>query len=101
MNATMSEVRGTVTGRMSTSDPHVKGVGPRDDRDEHVAPEGTVWVCGACGKTAEHRINGGLSRGWDVSCAMNSTLCVEDSLEWSNDKCYVTKAEAVESNDGD
>ena len=46
------------------------------------APEGQVWVCGACGKQSrdkygEHRI----SYGWDMSCMMNAVLCWEQGKE--------------------
>lgn len=39
------------------------------------APEGTIWVCGACGKQATNKANGGKSYGWDESCFMNAVLC--------------------------
>lgn len=41
------------------------------------APEGTVWVCGACGKTSttKYGFDGTADRGWDVSCMMNAVLC--------------------------
>lgn len=46
---------------------------------ERFAPNGTIWVCGACGKTASDRygIEGEHSRGWDESCALNAILCHE------------------------
>ena len=42
-----------------------------------IAPEGTIYVCGACGKTSEDRFGmvGEHSYGWDESCMMNSVLC--------------------------
>ena len=42
--------------------------------DNRRPPEGHIWRCQACGKTAEDRygIIGKKSRGWDESCAMNS-----------------------------
>lgn len=42
-----------------------------------IAPEGTIYVCGACGKTSEDEFGmvGEHSRGWDESCMMNSVLC--------------------------
>ena len=43
---------------------------------ERFAPDGAVWVCGACGKTAQDRygIKGQYDRGWDESCALNAVL---------------------------
>lgn len=51
------------------------------------APEGKLWVCTACGKTARWKygflddgtpkggpIDQEASPGWDVSCTMNSQL---------------------------
>jgi hypothetical protein len=45
-----------------------------------LAPEGTTWVCGACGKCARHRIDGGLSDGWDSSCTTWAVLCYDESI---------------------
>lgn len=54
-----------------------------------VAPEGQIYVCGACGKTSmtrygfdsdEKRV---ADRGWDTSCATWATLCFKDSIERS------------------
>jgi hypothetical protein len=42
------------------------------------APEGTIWVCGACGKTARNSATGGVSSGWDESCMLNAVLCKEN-----------------------
>lgn len=52
--------------------------------EERMAPEGKVWVCMACGKTAQDQygIVGEHTRGWDVSCAVNSTLFDKDMLEY-------------------
>jgi hypothetical protein len=44
------------------------------------APPGTTWVCGACGKRASNRYDGGIDYGWDVSCTMNAVLCRTDSI---------------------
>lgn len=43
------------------------------------APEGAIWVCGACGKTHhdQYGIEGNGSPGWDESCALNAVLCHE------------------------
>lgn len=61
---------------------------------DRMAPPGTIWVCGACGKTAEDRygIEGEKSRGWDESCMMNAVLCMKDSLEYDGGR--VIKADA-------
>lgn len=51
------------------------------------APAGTVFVCGACGKTARKRW-GQVERtpGWDESCSMNAVLVnvddIADPAEW-------------------
>lgn len=51
------------------------------------APEGSVYVCGACGKVSRWRYgfdsaNGknDASSGWDESCAMNSGLVPEAAI---------------------
>jgi hypothetical protein len=41
---------------------------------EKDAPSGKVWWCPYCGKKALNKYSGGLSYGWDVSCAMNAEL---------------------------
>jgi len=52
-----------------------------------ICPNGTVWVCAACGKTAkskygfdkdDNRTN--ISCGWDESCMMNSVLCKDPDV---------------------
>lgn len=52
------------------------------------APEGQIYVCGACGKTFKDPYK------VDVSCMLNRVLCYEDSLEYEDGK--VVKAKAVE-----
>jgi len=44
------------------------------------APEGTIWVCGACGKTStdQYGLEGKVHPGWDASCALNAVLCYAD-----------------------
>lgn len=42
---------------------------------EWTAPEGAVWVCGACGKHGPQR-----DRVGDESCFMHAVLCKADSL---------------------
>lgn len=48
-----------------------------------MAPEGFIWVCAACGKTAQDRygLNGIHSRGWDESCMLNAVLRPTESTE--------------------
>ena len=49
------------------------------------APEGQVWICGACGKKsrtmygfdAENKSTA-IDRGWDESCMLNAVLCYSD-----------------------
>ncbi len=36
------------------------------------APEGKVWVCGACGKRKQNKYD--FSGSWDESCALNASL---------------------------
>lgn len=50
-----------------------------EGKNERIAPEGAIWVCGACGKTARdsYGIEGAHSPGWDESCALNAILCHE------------------------
>lgn len=45
------------------------------------APEGTVWVCLACGKRARNRVSGGIDRFWDESCYMHAELVYEWAVE--------------------
>jgi hypothetical protein len=44
--------------------------------EERMAPEGKIWVCCACGKTADdsYGIDGWHSWGWDESCMLNAVL---------------------------
>jgi hypothetical protein len=57
------------------------------------APDGTVWVCGACGKRASNRYTGGISHGWDESCMLHAVLCRADSIVLDGNR--VTAAKAV------
>lgn len=41
-----------------------------------VAPNGTIWVCAACGKTSRD-ICGDEGASWDESCMLNAVLCHE------------------------
>lgn len=55
------------------------------------APEGTIWICPACGKSARDRYG-----AWDVSCAMWAVLCVESSVE-RDTTGRIVRAEAMPS----
>jgi len=44
-----------------------------------MAPEGTIFVCGACGKISKD-MYGEESSSWDESCMLNSVLCKADSF---------------------
>lgn len=50
---------------------------------KRIAPEGMIWVCAACGKTArdQYGIVGEHSYGWDEACVMHSVLCHEKPNE--------------------
>lgn len=41
-----------------------------EEAQERLAPTGYVWLCGACGKTAEDRY--GID--WDEACMMHAEL---------------------------
>lgn len=70
-----------------------------DGNGNQVAPDGYVFVCGACGKRSrdvfgEQRV----SRGWDESCMLNAVLCHEGSIEFDasgDDDRRVVAATAV------
>lgn len=42
---------------------------------DNIAPEGQIWVCGACGRSTKDRSD--LSFEWDESCFLNSVLCYD------------------------
>lgn len=57
---------------------------------DSVAPDGTVYVCSACGKTSPTRSGwtaGGRARAakssWDESCMLHATLCVAGGPPWT------------------
>lgn len=63
------------------------------------APDGQIFVCGACGKTSKS-IYGDELHGlgsWDESCMLNAVLCSEDSVVIEHGRAI--KAEAVEGYD--
>jgi hypothetical protein len=54
---------------------------------ERFAPEGKVWVCGACGKRTKDRY--GEEGGWDEACMLNAVLCDAASLILGSDGCPI------------
>lgn len=46
---------------------------------ERDAPEGKIWLCMMCGKTAKDSCTD--ERGWDESCAMNCILVDETTKQ--------------------
>lgn len=62
-----------------------------DGDGTELCPDGTRWVCGACGKTSRTRYGwthpGGdklvteraCDDGWDSSCMMNAVLCTPEA----------------------
>jgi len=61
---------------------------------QKVANEGEVFVCLACGKRSKDRYGEmAISRGWDVSCMLNSILCLESHVVLKNER-------VVKINDG-
>jgi hypothetical protein len=52
---------------------------------DRIAPDGMIWVCTACGKTAKDRYQSEKFYSWDESCVMNAILVEED-------KCVFTKS---------
>lgn len=58
--------------------------------NDHIAPEGYIYVCHACGKTSVDQY--GYSKeypetswGWDVSCTLNSALYKRSQLVYDKD----------------
>lgn len=59
-----------------------------------IAPEGQVWVCGACGKRSRDKYGDQrINHGWDESCMLNSVLCYEDKLVFNEQGTLVVKVE--------
>lgn len=48
--------------------------------EERMAPDGAVWICGACGKTSKDRYGDGKSM-WDESCMLHAVLVHEASVK--------------------
>jgi hypothetical protein len=49
---------------------------PNPSSKTRFAPEGKIWVCMVCGKTAKDKygMEGPHSKNWDESCMLNSVL---------------------------
>jgi hypothetical protein len=48
----------------------------------HEAPEGQVYVCGACGRRSRDKYGfKPIDAGWDESCAMNAVLCYAEKKD--------------------
>lgn len=47
-----------------------------EDEYREIAPDGQLWVCGACGKSGKDRVKVG-----DESCFLNAILCYERKNE--------------------
>lgn len=63
----------------------------------HIAPDGQVYVCGACGKRSKDRYGDkAIDRGWDESCMMHAVLVYENSIELDSNG-RVKRAQSVES----
>lgn len=60
-----------------------------DKLEPEVAREGTVWLCGACGKTNRHR-----TENWDSSCRTWAVLVHENTIV-RDETGRVISAEAV------
>ena len=54
-----------------------------------IAPEGSIWVCIACGKYAKDKF--GNERGWDAGCMLNSSLFKICDLEFENGRVKAVK----------
>jgi hypothetical protein len=64
------------------------------------APEGTIWVCAACGKTStdEYGLEGKASYGWDESCTLNAVLCHSDKRPDENGRLLWTAVVSEDRN---
>jgi hypothetical protein len=58
------------------------------------APDGQVFVCGACGRLSKS-LYGDAQSSWDESCMMNAVLCHESSVVRA-ESGLIEKADAVE-----
>lgn len=58
------------------------------------APEGTIWLCHACGKLSRDRYEDTERSGWDESCMLRAVLIDAASIE-RNERGKVIKAKAI------
>ena len=67
-----------------------------------LAPEGSIWVCMACGKTSKSRYGFDADNknvammGWDESCMLNSRLIPEEKIVERDQGGRVTRIDAEE-----
>jgi hypothetical protein len=57
---------------------------------DYEAPEGQIWVCGICGRTAKQ-----LDEIGDTSCFLRAVLCRDDESLIRAETGLVTNASAV------
>lgn len=63
-----------------------------------LAPEGYIWVCTACGKTAKDKYSTAKDStpvGWDGACVLNSLLVAEQHIGRSRANGCVTRVDKV------
>lgn len=59
-----------------------------------IAPQGAVFVCGACGKRSRDKYGtAAIDKMWDSSCMLHAVLCDEASLVFDPESGRVVKAE--------
>jgi hypothetical protein len=74
---------------------------PSEFHGNQRAPDGHVYVCGACGKVSRWRYGFDLAgkndatRGWDESCAMNCGLALESAIEAPAGWVYPARVEKL------
>lgn len=63
-----------------------------------MAPDGQVYVCGACGKISRTRYGfddddkNVCQPGWDESCMLHAILCHEATIERKDGRVVAAKA---------
>jgi hypothetical protein len=70
------------------------------DPANRLAPNGYLWVCHACGKTASDRYGIEHMDGWDESCMLNSALHRIDLLVFGIDRRVTRVKNAVARTEG-
>lgn len=71
---------------INSAEPHVEQSSNSTD-ETRFAPKGKMWVCVACGKISPYDRHGDdcSTRGWDVSCVLNSALYDEAKVIMKSD----------------